>query len=50
MQNDTLEQFSRYPVYGPKVINLLELLASIAARKNEEQSENSVESNTNGNK
>lgn len=39
MQNDTLDKFDSYPVYGPKVTALIELLASIASRMNNDQPE-----------
>lgn len=36
MNEYTLEQFDRYPVYGTRVTALLDLLASIAIRVNNE--------------
>ena len=43
MKEKIFDEFDTYPVYGPKVTGLLELLASIAARSNDEQSEISQE-------
>ncbi len=51
MQNDLLEQFDRYPVYGPKVTALIELLASVASRMNNDQPEMPInKAETYGNK
>ena len=43
MKEKIFDEFDTYPVYGPKVTGLLELLASIAARSIDEQSENNQE-------
>lgn len=39
MNNTTLEQFDRYPVYGSRVTALIDLLASIAIRMNNDHPE-----------
>ena len=49
MNNFTLDEFDRYPVYGKKVTELIDLLASIAIRMNSDYPEKqSIEGETDG--
>ena len=51
MKNNTLEDFDRYPVYGSRVTALINLLASVAIRMNNDHTEKqSIEGKTDVNK